>query len=651
MSARPRLSIDPRRFRLSFVAAFVAFQALIWTGFGAQFVVTRGTHFADFEQRALADIVVLEDHVARSLDVAAARTLLAASSLGAARPGMAPGIAEAASLATPAITRALSELIADAPVVRSLSLVDETGTVLASSDDVNLGRRLPDGALPAAGTGDPARGLTYGAVFAGRDIGALGAAGGDGASIWLASRAAGPEAPGRRWVVAINLSLFSNLWLRLREELAAEIALFDYQGTRILAHNRIVRDSATLGRDLVAAAEAHGRGMMASAATEGMVVAFRGSANHPFILAIAADRATLARQHLAEQTPLLVGSILAALLTSVALFFLYRWYLRYEASVIEMRNQSLAIGEHVMVSEADARGRIIDVNDAFLRSCGYTRREVIGQDHRMFNSGNNPPEFFRALWDTISAGRIWHGTLRNRSKSGRYYWVNATIIPYKDAWGRILRYVALYSDITNAVIASETLARERRMRADLSAANRALMTDVHTDHLTGIANRRGLEAFLAEFRTMPDATGEPITVLMLDIDHFKRINDGWGHAAGDTVLREAATRWRAALRASDFIARMGGEEFCVLLPRTPAPSALFVAHKLCDAMRGAPFTIRGPEGPVQIAATVSIGLAATRIVLDLDLQETMNQADEALYRAKHNGRNRIEMQGGRAAAA
>jgi diguanylate cyclase (GGDEF)-like protein len=177
------------------------------------------------------------------------------------------------------------------------------------------------------------------------------------------------------------------------------------------------------------------------------------------------------------------------------------------------------------------------------------------------------------------------------------------------------------------------------------------MTDVHTDHLTGIANRRGLEAFLAEFRTMPDATGEPITVLMLDIDHFKRINDGWGHAAGDTVLREAATRWRAALRASDFIARMGGEEFCVLLPRTPAPSALFVAHKLCDAMRGAPFTIRGPEGPVQIAATVSIGLAATRIVLDLDLQETMNQADEALYRAKHNGRNRIEMQGGRAAAA
>jgi diguanylate cyclase (GGDEF)-like protein len=68
-------------------------------------------------------------------------------------------------------------------------------------------------------------------------------------------------------------------------------------------------------------------------------------------------------------------------------------------------------------------------------------------------------------------------------------------------------------------------------------------------------------------------------------------------------------------------------------------------------MRGAPFTIRGPEGPVQIAATVSIGLAATRIVLDLDLQETMNQADEALYRAKHNGRNRIEMQGGRAAAA
>jgi diguanylate cyclase (GGDEF)-like protein/PAS domain S-box-containing protein len=647
MAARPRLSIDPRRFRLSFAAAFAAFQALIWVGFATQFAITRASHVSNFAQRAEASIVVLEDHVSRSLDVAAARALLADTMIGL----RGAGTTTQADLAAPAATRLLADLIADAPVIRSLSLVDGTGTVRASSNAATLGTILPPGALPAPGTADPARGLTYGSVVAGRDAGDLGAPAAADAAIWLASRAAAPGTPDRRWVVAIDLSFFSDLWLGLRADIAAELALFDLAANRILAHNRVTQDTAALGQRLVPAAAAQGRGTMSGAAADGLVVAFRGSATHPFVLAMSADRATLGRQHLAQQMPLLIGAALAAILISVALFFLYRWYLRYEASVIEMRNQSLVIGEHVMVSESDARGRIIDVNDAFLRACGYARREVIGQDHRMFNSGNNPAEFYRELWNTISAGRIWHGTLRNRNKSGRYFWVNATIIPFKDAWGRILRYVALYSDITSAVIASETLARERRMRADLSAANKALMTDIHTDHLTGIANRRGLEAFLAEYRTMPDATGEPITVLMLDIDHFKRINDGWGHAAGDAVLREAAVRWRAALRASDFIARMGGEEFCVLLPRTPAPSALFVAHKLCDAMRGAAFTIRGPEGPVQIDVTVSIGLAATRLVPDLDLQEAMNQADEALYRAKHNGRNRIEMHGGRAAAA
>jgi len=145
---------------------------------------------------------------------------------------------------------------------------------------------------------------------------------------------------------------------------------------------------------------------------------------------------------------------LAALLLAAGLLLLYRWYLRYEASVIEMRNQSLAIGEHVMVSEADATGRIIDVNDSFLRACGYARHEVVGQDHRMFNSGRQPPELYRELWETISAGRIWRGTLRNRAKSGAFYWVSATIIPFKDAWGRTLRHVALYSDISGAVTAA-----------------------------------------------------------------------------------------------------------------------------------------------------------------------------------------------------
>lgn len=636
MPAHPRLSIDPRRFRLSFVAAFVVGQFLIWAGFAVQFVHTRAGAIVAFEQRALADTLVLEDHASRSLDVVAARALLA--SLPA--EGMPPE----------QISRHLAALAAGAPVIRSLSLADSDGTIRASSDPQAIGARLPPGSLPPPGTRDPAQGLTYGpAIF--QPISRAPDATADAKTgVWIATRALQPDASGPRLVVAIDLAIFADLWTRLRDEQATQVALFDLGGICIVAHAPLPAHAAPDGARIVAAARAQGRGLLTAADSGAAIVAFRASANHPFVLTVAAEGAALARAHLETQMPLAIAAMVAALLVTLGLLLLFRWYLCYEASVIEMRNQALAIGEHVMVSETDAEGRIIDVNDAFLRACGYARREVLGQDHRMFKSGDKPPEFFRDMRETLAAGRIWHGTLRNRSKSGQHFWVNTTIIPFKDAWGRTLRHVALYSDITAAVAASESLARERRMRAELSATNRALMTDIHTDQLTGLANRRAVDAFLAEFRAMPDAVGEPISVLMLDIDHFKRVNDGWGHAAGDIVLREAAARWRRALRASDFIARLGGEEFCVLLPRTPAPSALFVAHKLCEAMRGTSFEVPGPDGPARIGVTVSIGIAATRIAPDLDLQTALNQADEALYLAKRHGRNRIEMHGWRGGA-
>jgi diguanylate cyclase (GGDEF)-like protein/PAS domain S-box-containing protein len=626
MPARPRLDLDPRRFRLTFVAAFAIGQLLICAGFTIEFLHTRETVREAFEQRGLAAILVLEDHASRALDVVAARTTLAATLPGTAAPEE--------------ISRRLGDIAAGASIIRSLSLAGADGTIRASSDPAMLGARLPPGALPPSGTRDPAHGLSFGPAI---DAPLAGAAPGARAPAWIASRAAQTGEPGARWVAAIDLSAFVELWTRVREDKAVLIAMFDATGAIIAATGASPAGIAPPGARIAAAARGRDRGLLGPDETGGMLVAFRASQDHPFVVAAAMDAATLARRHIEKQTPLAIAAVAATLLLSGALLMLYRWYLRYEASVIEMRNQALAIGEHVMVSEADAQGRIIDVNDAFLRACGYAREELIGRDHRILNSGHQTPEFYRALWDTILAGRVWHGTLRNRARSGDFYWVSATIIPFKDAWGKTLRYVALYSDVSGAVVAAELLARERRLRDELSAANKALLTHVHTDHLTGIANRRGFDRFADEFRARPDAAGAPVSVLMLDIDHFKRINDGWGHAAGDAVLREAAARWRRTLRGSDFIARLGGEEFCVILPRTPSPSALFVAHKLGEAMRAKPFEVQGPDGPVPIPVTVSIGIAAVRMGPGFDLQHAQDLADEALYRAKRNGRDRIEM--------
>ncbi|HET7505240.1 MAG TPA: CHASE domain-containing protein [Kofleriaceae bacterium] len=114
-----------------------------------------------------------------------------------------------------------------------------------------------------------------------------------------------------------------------------------------------------------------------------------------------------------------------------------------------------------MVSVADARGRIVDVNDAFCRGCGYARDELIGQDHRIVSSGAHPPEFFADMWRTIASGRPWRGEICNRAKDGRLYWVDSMIAPFFGDDGAIEKYISIRTDITASKAASEELARER----------------------------------------------------------------------------------------------------------------------------------------------------------------------------------------------
>jgi diguanylate cyclase (GGDEF)-like protein len=130
---------------------------------------------------------------------------------------------------------------------------------------------------------------------------------------------------------------------------------------------------------------------------------------------------------------------------------------------------------------------------------------------------------------------------------------------------------------------------------------------------------------------------------MLDIDHFKKINDTWGHAAGDEVLRSVTERWTRQIRASDVLVRLGGEEFAVILVRSYAQQALQVANKILDITRSTPIRYKIEGIPVDLSVTISIGLASERTLRDIDIQVLMNNADRALYRAKSSGRNRVEV--------
>ncbi|PJI98742.1 diguanylate cyclase [Acidovorax sp. 69] len=182
--------------------------------------------------------------------------------------------------------------------------------------------------------------------------------------------------------------------------------------------------------------------------------------------------------------------------------------------------------------------------------------------------------------------------------------------------------------------AREAMEETVRMRTlELEAANRALDLQARTDALTGLLNRRGFETQLAFALALARRSSRALSLIAVDVDHFKRVNDTYGHGAGDEVLRKLARTLEARLRGSDVIARLGGEEFVALLPDTDLAGAQAIAQTLVTAMAD-------HQDPVVGTITVSAGVATMRSAEDKGI-DILRRADIALYEAKGQGRNRV----------
>ena len=158
-----------------------------------------------------------------------------------------------------------------------------------------------------------------------------------------------------------------------------------------------------------------------------------------------------------------------------------------------------------------------------------------------------------------------------------------------------------------------------------------------TDALTGLHNRRYMETHISSLTEQAASRGKPLTVLVLDIDYFKSINDAYGHDAGDEVLREFALRIRKSIRGIDLACRYGGEEFVVIMPETGLGVATMVAERLRRRIASEPFSIQQADRTIDV--TISVGIAALGGADDA--ASILKRADQALYRAKRDGRNRV----------
>ncbi|MBN4079216.1 diguanylate cyclase [Beggiatoa alba] len=252
---------------------------------------------------------------------------------------------------------------------------------------------------------------------------------------------------------------------------------------------------------------------------------------------------------------------------------------------------------------------------------------------------------YLGVWTDYMEGTIAQFCVeyRMRAKNGDYHWVSAQGVSVVHEGSEPVYLAGTLNDITDRKQVEWELQRHRERleqsiaerTAELRSANEQLSRLARLDDLTEIPNRRCLDDTLARECSRVSRDGKPLTLLMIDIDHFKRVNDEFGHQVGDTCLKMvAATLRRSMLRPSDLVARYGGEEFVVLLPNTGSDGGRHVYERIRDAL----LTLNNME----ITPTISVGLTTAEAGAPITPELLLASADKALYQAKGAGRNRLE---------
>ncbi|AXP06372.1 MULTISPECIES: phosphodiesterase DibA [Pseudomonas] len=271
--------------------------------------------------------------------------------------------------------------------------------------------------------------------------------------------------------------------------------------------------------------------------------------------------------------------------------------------------------EGVLVT--DRNGLIVHVNRAFMAITGYVREEVLGQRPNLFKSGRHGPDFYRDMFATLASQGEWSGEIWNRRKSGEIYPQWQTIRVVRDDNDQISHYVAVFSDIS-AIKDSE----------------HELAYLAHHDPLTGLPNRLLFSDRTEQALTSAQLHKRGCALLLLDLDHFKNINDSLGHNVGDELLKGVAERFRGLFAPGVTLARLGGDEFAVLVENCSQPGqAAALARRILDALKE---PLRFDDHALFINASIGISLFPGDA---LSAGQLLRNADSALFKAKSAGRD------------
>ena len=302
---------------------------------------------------------------------------------------------------------------------------------------------------------------------------------------------------------------------------------------------------------------------------------------------------------------------LSALFVVLLVVVMYR-YNKVRANSRKMRKNINIIDDNVLISYSDINGNIVNVSEAFCKLTGYKRDEIIGKNHRIFKHPDNKSELFEEMWETILRGKTFNGEIKNIKKDGSTYWIEATITPVFDSRGNIECFSAIRKDITQEKYAQQLAI---------------------TDQLTQTYNRLHLENVFEREMQRVSRYDDMFSVILMDIDYFKSINDSYGHSVGDKVLIELVELLNKNIRDVDVLGRWGGEEFLIISTHASIDESKVVAEKLRAVIQEHSFSDIGN-------ITCSFGVSEYRD-RDMDSNDVVKRADDALYISKSDGRNRV----------